>query len=95
MVTLLGSDVLRLQGHETDMNVEVELFATLRKYGPPREGAFTVELAEGDRMRRLIEILGIPLDMERVILINGRPANLESPLEEGDRIVLFPPVAGG
>jgi len=77
------------------MKVDVELFATLRKYGPPREGAFTMELTEGDGIRRLIEILGIPLDMERVILVNGRPANLESPLEEGDKVVLFPPVAGG
>jgi sulfur-carrier protein len=77
------------------MKVEVELFATLRKYGPPREGAFPVDLAEGERVIGLIEILKIPLNVERVILINGRPANLDSALKEGDKVVLFPPVAGG
>ena len=77
------------------MTVEVELYATLRKYGRSREGPFPVDLAEGDRVRRLIELLGIPLDVERVILINGRPANLESALEADDKVVIFPPVAGG
>lgn len=77
------------------MRVEVELYATLRKYGRSQEGPFAVDLAEGDRARRLIELLGIPLDAERVILINGRPANLESALKEEDKVVIFPPVAGG
>ncbi len=77
------------------MKVEVELFATLRKYGRAQEGPFPVDLIDGDRVLRVIEILGIPLNVERVILINGRPGNLESMLEEGDKIVLFPPVAGG
>ena len=54
-----------------------------------------MDLAEGGRVIGLIEILGIPLNVERVILINGRPANLDSALKEGDKIVLFPPVAGG
>lgn len=77
------------------MRIEVELYATLRKYGRSQEGPFPVDLVEGDRAGRLVELLGIPLDVERIILINGRPANLESTLEEGDKVVIFPPVAGG
>lgn len=77
------------------MKVEVELFATLRKYGGGQEGVFPADLADGDRVLRVIELLGIPLEVERVILVNGRPANLESVLNEGDKVVIFPPVAGG
>jgi len=82
-------------GGAVDMRVEVELFATLRKYGRSQEGPFSVDLAEGDRAGRLLELLGIPPEIERIILINGRPANLESALKEDDKVVIFPPVAGG
>lgn len=77
------------------MRIEVELFATLRKYGRGEEPVFPMDLADGDRVLRIIELLGIPLEMERVILVNGRPANLESVLKEDDKVVIFPPVAGG
>lgn len=73
----------------------MQLYATLRKYGPPQEGACEVDLAVGDRVARLLEILGIPADAEKVILVNGRPAEQGSILKDGDKVVLFPPVAGG
>jgi sulfur-carrier protein len=77
------------------MKVEVQLFATLRKYGPSREGPLTVDLSEGDAVVKMLEALGIPPDVEKVILINGRPAEPDTVLREGDKVVLFPPVTGG
>jgi molybdopterin converting factor small subunit len=77
------------------MKVRVLLYATLRKYGPSHGGPLTVELIEGDRLGRLMELLGMPPDVEKVMLINGRPANPDTILNEGDNVVLFPPVAGG
>lgn len=77
------------------MKVEVRLYATLRKYGPPQEGPLVMALIEGDQVARLLEILGIPPEVEKVILVNGRPAQRDSILNEGDIVVLFPPVAGG
>jgi molybdopterin synthase sulfur carrier subunit len=77
------------------MKIEILLYATLRKYGPPHGGPLTLELKEGDRLGRVLEILGMPPAVEKVMLINGRPANLDTILNEGDKVVLFPPVAGG
>jgi sulfur-carrier protein len=77
------------------MKVEVQLFATLRKFGPQQPGPFMLDLIEGDRLARVLEILGMPPDVEKVLLVNGRPAELHSALNEGDRVVIFPPVAGG
>ena len=77
------------------MIVEVHLYATLRKFGPGREGPFPVELGEEASVSNVLEHLGIPSDIARVILVNGRPAGPEVPLREGDRLVMFPPVAGG
>ena len=77
------------------MKVEVQLYATLRKYGPLQEGPLVVDLTEGDQVARVLEILGMPPDEDKVILVNGRPAKRSSVLTEGDRVVLFPAVAGG
>lgn len=77
------------------MRVTVQLYSTLRKYGPSQEGAFPVDLAEGERVAWLLEMLGMPADVEKVILVNGRPADRDSVLGEGDQVVVFPPVAGG
>ena len=77
------------------MKVEVLLYATLRKYGASHGGPLTVDLIEGDRLERILEILGMPPDVEKVMLVNGRPAEPDSVLNEGDRVVIFPPVAGG
>jgi molybdopterin synthase sulfur carrier subunit len=77
------------------MKVEVQLYATLRKYGPLQEGPLVVDLTEGDQVARVLEILGMPPDEDKVILVNGRPAKWSSVLTEGDRVVLFPAVAGG
>lgn len=77
------------------MKVEVRLYAMLRKWGPPDGGPLTLELAEGERVAKVTAILGMPQEEELVILINGRPAGLQSVLADGDRLVLFPPVTGG
>jgi sulfur-carrier protein len=77
------------------MKVEVQLFATLRKYGPSAEGPLTVDLSEGDTVVKMLEVLGIPPDVEKVILVNGRPAETDIVLRVGDKVVLFPPVTGG
>ena len=54
-----------------------------------------MDLIEGDQLARVLEILGMPPEVEKVMLVNGRPAQLDSILNEGDKVVLFPPVAGG
>jgi sulfur-carrier protein len=77
------------------MKVEVQLFATLRKYGPSCEGPLAVDLSEGDAVVKMLEALRIPHDVEKVILVNGRPAEPDTVLREGDKVVLFPPVTGG
>jgi molybdopterin converting factor small subunit len=77
------------------MKVEVRLYATLRKYGPSREGPFLMDLNDGDRLGRLMELLGMPPGVEKVVLVNGRPGEPDFSLNEGDLVVIFPPFAGG
>ena len=49
--------------------------------------------------RRVIDQLGIPASMAHLVLIGGvhlLPAEIESrPLQEGESLSIFPPIAGG
>jgi len=77
------------------MRVEVRLYSTLRRYGSPDQSPLTLDLPRGSKVSQVLDMLAIPFGEEKVILVNGRPALMDTPLHEGDRLVLFPPVAGG
>jgi sulfur-carrier protein len=77
------------------MKIEVRLFATLRQYAPAGWDPSVFELAEGSRVGNILEGLSIPKDAAKVILVNGRQCDEGQILHDGDRIVIFPPVAGG
>ena len=79
------------------MRVEVHLFATLVSFLPPetRNGAATLEMPEGSTVRDVAGRLGIPVDLDRVSLVNGREAEPELELRSGDVVTVFPPLMGG
>ncbi|HDR14916.1 MAG TPA: MoaD/ThiS family protein [Desulfobacteraceae bacterium] len=77
------------------MKIEVRLYATLRAYGPSEETSSILDVPENSTIQELLQMLGIPDDVERIVLINGRPAAGGSELNDADRVVLFPPAAGG
>ncbi len=79
------------------MNVDIALFAYLADYQPDGLGgrsprAFT--LAEGTTVADLISSLGLP-DEPRIVFVNGTHAEELAELHDGDRLAIFPPVAGG
>jgi molybdopterin converting factor small subunit len=80
---------------EEMLQVEVRLYATLRKYGPPGGEPSLVTLPSGATVALALETLKIPEDVAKVILVNGRHASPSDTLHQGDRLVLFPPVEGG
>ena len=79
------------------MGVEVRLFATLAAFLPPdsREGAAELEIPDGSTVADVTRRLGIPSDLARVVLVNGRDIGVEAPLAGPDIVTIFPPLAGG
>lgn len=77
------------------MRIEVHLYATLRAYAPSKDAESMLDVPVNFTVKELLELLMIPGNFESIILINGRPAAGDSRLKEGDRVVLFPPAAGG
>ena len=79
------------------MNVDIALFAYLSEYQPDGQGGRgprTFDLAEGTSIADVIGMLGLP-DEPRVVFVNGKHAEENALLAAGDRLAIFPPVAGG
>lgn len=74
------------------MKIVVKLFANLRD---GREKEMSKEVLGGTTTRDIVESLNISIDDVAIIMINGRRAELDTIIEDGDTVALFPPVGGG
>jgi molybdopterin converting factor small subunit len=80
------------------MNIELNLYASLRDYAPKAgrgEDRNLTEVRDGITIRELLAHLRVPLEAVKIIFLNGVQANGDETLREGDRVGVFPPVAGG
>ena len=75
------------------MQVTVKLHASLRPYGrsDSNDGLFPLETTEKVTVHEVIRELGIPPEKVRMVILNGRGANVDHILNDGDRLALFPP----
>jgi molybdopterin converting factor small subunit len=77
------------------MKITFRLFANLRSFSLSTDGCGELEIAEGSTVRTVSDVLGLPPETERVILLNGRHAKEMTRLSEGDSLTFFPPMTGG
>ena len=79
------------------MKLEVCLYASLASRLPRHSGGncCTMEVSNGISVREVLEQLGIGPEETKLILVNGIHVKPESPLKDGDRLAVFPPIAGG
>lgn len=80
------------------MQINLKLFATLRKKLPPgsSRGKATLDLADTVTINDLIQHLDIPIELAQMVLVNGEQTReFERALADGDQVSIFPPVAGG
>ena len=74
------------------MELEIKLFANLRKFNLQLDG---IELEEGTTVLELLERAGIPPLEVAIVLVDGRHAKLDQSLHDGETVAVFPPIAGG
>jgi molybdopterin converting factor small subunit len=78
------------------MNVQCKLYASLSKFSPDATGGTsTLRVPHGTTVGGLIEQLRVPVGEIKIIFVNGIHAGRDTVLQEGDRVGLFPLVAGG
>jgi len=80
------------------MKIEVRLYASLGKYMPQptlenKQGY--LEIGEGTTIKTLLEDLKVPLETVKLVFLNGTHAKGNEVLKDGDRLGVFPAVAGG
>ena len=74
--------------------ITVNTYADLRKF---TDGAASVELdiEPGQTVADVLTLLGIPNERTKIIFVNNRSADLDSPLQGGERVDLFSAIGGG
>lgn len=75
------------------MGIEIKCFATLAKYLPDNGDDYPVD--SGETVLSLIRKLGIPEKDVTIVFVNNLRSPVETPVADGDRVGLFPPVGGG
>ena len=54
-----------------------------------------MEVEEGTTVKSLLESLKVPPELPKIIFLNGVHADETADLKDGDRLGIFPPLAGG
>lgn len=68
----------------------------IRLYGAGgRPAAQQVALPDGSCIRELLAWLALPEAEVGIVLVNREDASFDTPLQEGDRVTLIPPIGGG
>ena len=79
------------------IKVDCRLYAGLRKYAPEHGlgEAMKLELPEGTTLAELYAQLKVPHDEVKRTFVNGISKGSDHKISDGDRVALFPPIAGG
>ena len=79
------------------IEIELRVFGDLRKYleGMAMGESQALRCNDGSTVKDILSRLGILEAEAKIILINGRARELDDELNGGDRVAIFPAVAGG
>ncbi|MBW1785655.1 MAG: MoaD/ThiS family protein [Deltaproteobacteria bacterium] len=76
--------------------IQLNLYASLSRFMPEEDrSGHGLELAGETTVREVLVRFNVPLETVKMIFINGRHAGMDAVLNDGDRVGVFPPVAGG
>ena len=77
------------------MRIQLRLFANIRKYHPTGNEEDELEAPDRITVGQYARQLGIPEKYVKIIFVNGLKTDQTAVLREGDRVGIFPPLAGG
>lgn len=77
------------------MKIQVKLYSHYKKHAPNGKAVFHLDMTTESTVENVIVHLQLDDQVPKVILVNGRPAQMDTKLYENDVIVVFPVVEGG
>ena len=81
------------QMNDKQATIDLRLFASLASRMPPDAAEFGI--LKGITVRQLIDQFRIPPNEAKLVFINGVRKDLDTELNGGERVGIFPPVGGG
>lgn len=77
------------------MQVEVKGYASMGTYTSHLGHENKFDVPEGSTIGDLFSLLGVPRDLKKVVIVNGRHQTDKYVLAPDDVVVFFPPLEGG
>lgn len=77
------------------MKIKIKMYSILQKYAPDKRDEFVLTVEQGTTAKTVPKILNIPETLKYKLFINGGFCDLETVLQAGDEITLFPLMDGG
>lgn len=76
------------------MKIQVRSYAYFRKHTAHLEGG-QMEVPEGTTTDDILNLLNVPPQTPRIVLVNGRACQESRTLQPGDLLVFYPLLEGG
>jgi molybdopterin converting factor small subunit len=79
------------------VKITVRLFATFRDFLPRHavRSAVCLDIEQDQRVDAVLKALHVPVELPKIVLINGRLTAEDSILADGDIVSVFAPLIGG
>ena len=77
------------------MRVTIGALGSFRRFLPEGQSSTTVDLPEGSTVADALSAIGVPRGEAWNAGIEGQIAYADRVLEDGERLLVFPPIAGG
>ena len=79
------------------MKIILNLYASFRSRMPEEalRNSGEIDVDEGATVGQILAKVNIAAEDAKIIFRNGIHAHLEDTLKEGDKLAIFPPIAGG
>lgn len=77
------------------MEVTAEFIGWINRYISLDDSRITLTLSTGSTIRCVLNQLNIPVELVQNILLNGKHADLDNHLKDGDLIQFMPLICGG
>ncbi len=74
------------------MKIWISLYASLKEQ---RFENKIMEIKDGATVRDILPVLHLEIEDVAVVVVNGKSGTYKQLLQEGDRVTLIPPLAGG
>ncbi|MEW5785419.1 MAG: MoaD/ThiS family protein [Bacillota bacterium] len=77
------------------MEVTVEFVGWINRYIQLKNSHAVITISAGCTIQNILELLEVPVDLPQNIVLNGKPASLDTYLHDRDRVQFLPLICGG